>query len=292
MDKIKCLICNHDMDIGHTYWHLICRKCGYEQSMLQPEINTTQAHQYINETAREDGLRILRQKNFEILVKELKDLKPIQGTRLLDVGAAHGWFLDIANKHFKVLGIEPDKAIFEQSSAQGRSMRFGYFPDALLANECFDVIIFNDVIEHVPNILEVLQSCYERLNAGGVLLLNLPSSHGIFYRIAKALCYFGIYGPFERLWQKNMPSPHVHYFHKNNLHELVKQYFNEIKIGTLSSFCFNGLFTRISYAKTNHIAIRYVLYCVIIILYPLLKILPDDIMYSIYKRKEQVSKGS
>jgi SAM-dependent methyltransferase len=234
---------------------------------------------------RETGLRALRQSNFKILIQKLKHFQP-KGSRLLDVGSAHGWFLDSANEYFDALGIEPDKAIFETSSAQGKTVRFGYFPEVLLTNERFDVIVFNDVIEHIQDIGSILKSCYKHLNMGGLLLLNLPSSRGIFYWTAKLLCRFGIYTPFERLWQKDMPSPHIHYFHKYNLYQLVSQNFIEMESGTLASFCFNGLFTRISYVKANNRIIRCALYCIIMMLYPFLKILPKDIMYSIYKRKD------
>jgi len=50
-----------------------------------------------------------------------------------------------------------------------------------------------------------------------VLVLNLPTSGGSLYRVAKLLCRFGAKGFFERLWQRNLPSPHLHYFDDRNL---------------------------------------------------------------------------
>ncbi len=44
---------------------------------------------------------------------------------------------------------------------KGLPARKGYFPDALDKKEKFDVIVFNDVIEHIPNIEGALASCFQ-----------------------------------------------------------------------------------------------------------------------------------
>lgn len=286
MNDMKCLVCGEDLRAGLASWHRVCQRCGYEQSKFKPAINAIEVHQYIDEGARENGLKALRKSNFESLSLKLKQLLPSKKARLLDVGAAHGWFLDAAAGDFDVLGIEPDEVVFAVSNSRGKPIRLGYFPEALLPGECFDVITFNDVIEHMPDIRKILDACHEHLNQSGLLLLNLPSSRGTFYRAAKLLHRFGIRGLFERLWQKDMPSPHVHYFHLRNLNRLVSQHgFTEVCRGTLPSLRLSGLFTRISYAGKQNIIARSVLYCLVVMALPLLKYLPADIVYSIYVRK-------
>src|SRR5690606_11668960 len=96
-----------------------------------------------------------------------------------------------------------------------------YFPDALAPGERFDAIVFNDVIEHIPDIGRALAACRERLAPGGMLLLNLPSSSGVFYRASKLLRRLGVAGHFERMWQKGLPSPHLHYVDPTNLARLL-----------------------------------------------------------------------
>lgn len=186
IDK-QCVVCAGHLQGGCTDWHFICQGCGYEQGQLQPAINAPEAHQEINECARETGLRALRQSNFEKLVEVIRQHWPTAGGRLLDVGAAHGWFLDAAENNFQVLGIEPDNQVFNAARKLGKPIRQGYFPEALHEGELFDIIVFNDVIEHIPDIHSILEACRERLTPGGLLVLNLPSSKGIFYRLAKLL---------------------------------------------------------------------------------------------------------
>lgn len=285
IDK-QCVVCAGHLHEGCTDWHFLCHSCGYELGELQPAINTPEAHQEINECARETGLRALRQSNFEKLVTIIRQHWPATEGRLLDVGAAHGWFLDAAAKYFRVLGIEPDNQVFSAAQKQGKPIRQGYFPEALHEGELFDIIVFNDVIEHIPDIPRILLACHARLSPGGLLMLNLPSSKGIFYRGAKLLHGLGIYAPFERLWQKGLPSPHVHYFHAQNLANLLGSHgFNEQACGRLPALQLRGLFTRISYTGEYSLLTRCILYALVASSLPLLKIMPADIIYSVFKRQ-------
>lgn len=288
MNSNKCVVCSATMKPEYTEWHLLCAECGYEQGRLEPAINAPNAHQEIDEQARETGLRDLRQANFERLVGVIKRCWPSGRARLLDVGAAHGWFLDAASPHFQVMGIEPDIQVFNSAQEQGKPVRQGYFPDVLQDGECFDIIAFNDVIEHIPDIKDILTACHSRLPPGGLLVLNLPSSKGVFYRLAKLMHSLGMHGPFERLWQKGLPSPHVHYFHAENLSSLLQANgFSQLTSGRLPTLQLRGLFTRISYTGEYNLFVRCFLYTAIMCALPLLQLMPADIVYSVFRREEK-----
>jgi SAM-dependent methyltransferase len=285
MSEIHCSVCESILASGQQSWHLICPKCSHEQSTLVPSINSKDSHENINEEARESGLKSLRQENFEEIVEKLKCFKSTTHAHLLDVGSAHGWFLDVASKHFDVLGVEPDEHIFKLAKAKGHNIRLGYFPTALTEDDNFDIIVFNDVIEHIPDLHQILDACRDRLKTDGLLLLNLPSSKGIFYRAAKFLDRIGIPGPFERLWQKGMPSPHVHYFQNKNLNQLLARHdFVHLYNDALPSIKYKGLFSRITYGDTRGKFSSYIIYFMVALIIPVLRLLPKDIMYSIYRR--------
>ena len=125
-------------------WHSKCNQCRYESADLTPLINSLSAHLLIKEADREVGLRDLRRLNFQTLIEQIKAAKPMGG-RLLDVGCAHGWFLEMARDSFEAMGIEPDDNIAAMASNKGLTIRRGYFPDALIGSEMFDVIVFNDL---------------------------------------------------------------------------------------------------------------------------------------------------
>lgn len=280
-----CPLCQTPLVPGLQRWHRVCPRCAYEKADLSPAINTQAGHRLINEQARETGLRALRLANFATLLQALRSLKP-GGGRLLDVGCAHGWFLDLARHDFDVLGLEPDRFVFEATARRGLPVRRGYFPQALDTGESFDVISFNDVFEHIPDSQRVLDACRERLRDGGLLVLNLPSSSGIFYRLAKLFSRFGHPAFFERLWQKDLPSPHLHYFRHSNLVALLaRNSFDLQASGTLPTLRLAGLYTRVSYTGKLGLMARIFICSGVALMLPLLKVLPGDIVYVVAKKK-------
>lgn len=289
-DLLKtCPVCKHELSAGHQPWHLLCKNCAYEKSNLQPTINSYEAHQLIKEADRAAGLQDLRLRNFKTILQSIKKFKS-NGASLLDVGCAHGRFLETSRNDFDVLGLEPDKNVFDETSSRGLPIRMGYFPDALDASEKFDVIIFNDVIEHIPDIKQVISSCYQHLNKDGLLVLNLPSTDGVFYKLSKLLLKIGRPSSFERLWQNGLPSPHLHYFNSRNLIDLLNSNGFEVKKKeNLATIGLAGLYTRISYTGDLNFLTRIGLYTVIALSLPILKILPSDIFFVVSMRKRSLS---
>jgi 2-polyprenyl-3-methyl-5-hydroxy-6-metoxy-1,4-benzoquinol methylase len=202
------------------------------------------------------------------------------------VGSAHGWFLETAREQFDVLGVEPDAVVGGRAAARGLPVRSGYFPDVLRDGERFDVIVFNDVIEHIPDIRSALTACHARLNEGGILILNLPNSRGFFYRLSKLIARLGWRAPFERLWQKDLPSPHVHYFNPRNLEQLVKgQGFDVAEAAELPALRAKGLLERLRCAGNVPTLSLYVQYLAIMCAIPVLRMFSSDIIVGVFKKK-------
>jgi len=282
-----CPVCNSLMDSGLQTWHWECAECGYEKADLEPAINEMSAHEQIDEGSREKGLRSLRIENFNKLLQAIVERGPRSGS-LLDVGCAHGWFLEAAKKGgFKVLGIEPDSSVYSATSQRGLPVRQGFFPDVLSINEKFDVIVFNDVFEHIPDVKAVLAGCREHLKPGGMLVLNLPNSSGMFYKFARLLCRFGVRSFFERLWQKGLPSPHLHYFSSKNLKILLRANgFEVAEAGQLSTVRLKGLFTRVSYTGDQSLPMRLFVCLAVALALPVIMVMPSDIIYSLSNKTE------
>jgi len=280
-----CIVCGSPQIAGLAPWHARCRACQYESASLQVAINDHVDGPGIDEAQREASLKALRLENFKTITTLAQRCAP-GGRRLLDVGSAHGWFLETASERFEVLGIEPDEAVREPTLARGLPVRAGYFPDALQAGETFDVIVFNDVIEHIPDIRSALGACRERLTADGILILNLPNSRGFFYRLSKLMVRCGWRAPFERLWQKGMPSPHVHYFDNANLATLLHSHgFEPAHSEELPVLRAAGLLQRMRYAGNIPTVSLYLQYVLILATIPLLRLFPSDIIVCIFRKK-------
>ena len=195
---MTCIVCNGAQVAGLAGWHAMCRTCRYESAALTPAINASSVVA-MDEAQREAALKALRIENFNTIIGYARQHVAVSKPRLLDVGSAHGWFLEAARVQFDVLGVEPDADVGGRAAARGLPVRSGYFPDVVEHDERFDAIVFNDVIEHIPDIHRALEACYAHLNDGGILILNLPNSRGFFYRLSKVLARIGWRGPFERM---------------------------------------------------------------------------------------------
>jgi SAM-dependent methyltransferase len=271
---------------GLRPWHLACPACGHESAALAPTINDARSHARVDERDREVALEALRRDNFAEIVAAIRTCARPGARRLLDVGCAHGWFLEQAGRHFDVLGLEPDDAVGTAAAARGLPVRSGWFPDALRDDERFDAIVFNDVIEHIPDIGAALDACRVRLEPGGLLVLNLPSRSGVFYRLASLFVRIGWSGPFDRMWQKGLPSPHVHYFDAAGLSRLLERHgFEQVRAFTLPSLRASGLMERLRFTGDASRLALYLQYAVLRVTIPLLGLLPSDIMVGVFRRR-------
>lgn len=273
------------MQSGLAPWHFVCAGCAYESANLPPAINQAASHQLLDEGQREAALRQLRNAAFKVIVARAAGLLPPGRRTLLDVGSAHGWFLEQAISRFDVVGIEPDEAVGSRAAARGLPVRLGYFPQALQPHESFDVIVFNDVIEHIPDIRGALEESARHLNRAGLLILNLPCSGGFFYRSAKLLAAVRLRGPFERMWQKSLPSPHLHYFNPVNLPALVTGAgFTPVDSFELPSVRAEGLLERIRCVGHARSAWSYPQYLLIRAALPMIRRFQSDIIVCIFRK--------
>ena len=179
-----------------------------------------------------------------MILRELHSLRPLQGTRILDVGSAYGWFLEEAIAAGAIaVGIEPDARVASHST---EDVRVGVFPAVLSAEERFDIIAFNDVLEHLPDPPGAISVCHEHLHPRGLLSINIPTADGVAFRLACGLAQAGIGSPYRRLWQYGLPSPHLHYFSTKALTTLVEDRgFRIIRIRPLYSLKRQGLWQRL-----------------------------------------------
>jgi 2-polyprenyl-3-methyl-5-hydroxy-6-metoxy-1,4-benzoquinol methylase len=270
-------------------WHRECGSCSYEGSDLEPHIQAQSEGGDLDETARETSLETLRKENFRHLRDRIQDHLAEAGRRksLLDVGCAHGWFIEQCRDGFDVIGIEPDLAVAQATKHRGLPVRTGYFPDAVATGERFDVITFNDVLEHIPDLGATMEACRTHLGQDGLLVVNAPSRQGVFYQLSRLLARLGVPGPFERMWQKGFPSPHVHYFDTATMSSIASRHgFVLASRSTLPSVSVKGLYSRIRYSRNVSPLKAGAIASVVTALSPFLRILPADISVWIFRRGE------
>lgn len=284
--NLKCVNCSSEINNFINDWLYKCKSCQLESSLLfDDEINGKSPIGW-TESAN-DFLEKLRIYNAKCIIKELSKYTKIKSKSLLDIGCAAGWFLGVAKEHqMEALGVEPEKNIAAKGIKKGLDIKTVTFPDISLKNKKFNVITFNDVFEHIKKPGELLNQIYDQLEEEGYLIINLPSSDGVFYKISCLLAKAGYTSPLERLWQKGYFSPHLYYYSNRNLKAFVEQHgFKLISKNRLDVIQIDGLWNRVMHNGAMGKSVSLFVYCSIVISYPLLKyVFPSDIMFHIYKK--------
>jgi len=281
----RCAVCDSPMRKTRHVWCFRCPTCGFLASTLVPHIADGAATDAVDETRRQGALMRLRKRNFERILDALDRHAGAGRRELLEVGCAHGWFLEAAARRgYSVHGIEPDAQSAAVAMSRGYDVKVGFFPGALDDDRGYDTIVFNDVFEHLSDVRSATALCRAKLRPGGLLVINLPNSNGALFRIASAVDRLGISGPYERLWQKGFPSPHLSYFNPDALTRLVVSHgFAEVHRERLASVEVRGLWQRVRYDRNAGIAGSLVVWTAVTLANPLLKVLPGDIALQIFR---------
>lgn len=119
--------------------------------------------------------------------------------RLLDIGCAYGFFLQEAERHFEVAGIE----LAEDAAAHGRSSGLNVLSGVADEENMarigkVDVITLFDVIEHLPHPDETLALCERHLRPGGIIVITTGDFASPLARLAGAS--WRLMTPPQHLW--------------------------------------------------------------------------------------------
>ena len=274
---MRCPVCDSPL-VRQSDWLRGCDSCGFLGSELKPGSGLGPR-----------GLELLRRRNFRRLCDRLAALKSLEGCSCLEVGCAEGWFLEEARaRGMRVRAVEPSSTHADIARGKGFNVTTDFFPDAPKGDETFDLIVFNDVFEHLPSPEIAITACERLLRPGGLVAINLPSSTGTLYAIARALKALGRPAIFVRMWQKDFSSPHISYFNPRTLRMLVERHTQrrQVDLFRLDTLAMEGLLARV---RSSHSGITAWLLCLgLLPLVPLLRVLPPDIIVGVYRRTQRV----
>lgn len=143
----------------------------------------------------------------------LIDLARIENTKinsLLEVGSSLCYTLEAAKKReIKHLGIDISEYAVNHCNKLGLNASSSSFDDLKKANNKFDLVFMQHVLEHFENPFTVLQDCHELLNENGIMLILVPNSK--YRRAEKQNSKHRFYN------MKGVGSEHFVYFNYKNL---------------------------------------------------------------------------
>jgi SAM-dependent methyltransferase len=135
------------------------------------------------------------------------------GARLLDVGAAYGFFVAAArDAGFDAIGLEPVAACAAFAARELTvELRTGCIESAPLAPGSFDVVTLFDVIEHLADPAVALRRIRELLAPGGLLVVETGDLGGLLPRVVGSRWYY------------YDPPQHLTYFSVASLTHLLRE---------------------------------------------------------------------
>ena len=106
----------------------------------------------------------------------------------MDIGSGSGELLYFAKKAgFDIFGIEPNQG-YAQFCKDKLSLPIfnGTYEEADIQELTYDVIFMNEVLEHMPDPINVLRDIHSYLKDGGILIVNVQNfilgSSNFFFR--------------------------------------------------------------------------------------------------------------
>lgn len=230
-DLSKCPVC--DKKKLNKFWAMSgyrlarCKNCGMVWDFMPPENLLVQYDKryFINENPKGgyanyfDGMAV-NKKTFSDRLKKIEN-KFGKG-KLLDVGCALGDCLEEANKlgWKDAEGLEISDYAYKFAKKRGLKVKKGELGNNIYAKDSFDIVLYQDVIEHVTDPVQELKRVRKILKPDGLVYLVTPDVGGFWSKFL---------GP---LWYHYKPVEHVVYFSQNTMRlALEKAGYKNIKTG-------------------------------------------------------------
>lgn len=221
-NKIKCPLCSSTR-IDH-YWAMKgyklakCKVCEMVWDPFPFENLTSQYEKnyFVNENPKGgyanyfEGMKINRRTFYERL-KRIEKKFGRKG-KLLDIGAALGDCLMEAKKlgWKDITGLEVSKYAVKEAKERGLNVKQGVLNSNTFSNNEFDIVLYQDVIEHITDIVGEVKKVKRILKPGGLLYMVTPDIGGWWHKILGSW------------WYHYKPGEHVTYFSEKTIRKLYE----------------------------------------------------------------------
>lgn len=235
----KCPICNttklaKQVLIPKELNIYTCKECELKQSDMLRKGHA--GYEFHDDHAYENSIGEVRKMQAKKIVTTLKSNITSRGL-WLDIGCGVGYLLQEAKKaRFTILGIDPDPVACQKARRlfNSKLIKQELFNPKSVKDHSVDVISALDLFEHIPtNELDsFLDLVHKKLKAGGVYIIKLPTSDGLYFRIIHLAHHFfskSLHSSIRRIWLTEYEYPHTVYFNAKSLRKiLVKHGFDII----------------------------------------------------------------
>jgi len=220
--KKKCNICKSDnfIYLFCRFDHFFCKCQSCDLIFINPQpseevltkiYSDPNYFPLVNSQQNVNHFSFLKRSSASIHLDNIKNHvnKSFKKINLLEIGPGGGDFLDVAfSQGAQVSGLE-----FSEKSANLLRKKYKdkfkiYFGELCKIKKKFDLIVMNDVLEHVRDPAGYLKGIHKLLKDDGYLYISVPSLDSISYKIQKTR------------WVE-FKLEHLYYFNDVNLRKLL-----------------------------------------------------------------------
>ncbi len=224
---MKCVVCRKDNWSKKYKTLLKCGGCGFVRAndkFFKIDPKKIYSRQYFNGDdyfdyeSEENALKV----NFRNRLNRI--LKYRKNGKLLEIGCAYGYFLELASNNFKTYGIDLDKETTRIAKKNSKSKI--YTGDLIKTNvgKNYDIICMFDVIEHLKYPDLYFKKIYKILKPNGVVVIETGDIGSTLAKIQK------------EKWRLIKPPFHLQYFDRKTLHQFLSKNKLEVKLSEHTSF--------------------------------------------------------
>ncbi len=217
LERVRCNCCgseehepvargrDYEYDTSDTWVEAVrCRRCGLVYLNPRPTaaalatIYPDNYYAYDFSTSMPAIVRWVKDRVDARKVGLYRRLVPAAG-RILDVGCGDGRILDMLRRHgrpdWDLWGIEFNERAATVARDAGYTVRVGRFEDIALEPEHFDLIIMNQLIEHVDDPRGMVTKARAALRPGGHLVIETPNLDSLDARLFRRRYWGGYHFP-------------------------------------------------------------------------------------------------
>lgn len=214
---MNCIVCDSNKAVN-LYADLKIKKCEcghcyYDNDLNIEEIKHIYSKEYFSgqEYSNYKADKVVIERNFKKKISKL--FKYRKDGKLLEIGSAFGFFLELADQFYNVTGYEISAYAADYAcKALNLNVKNSDFLTDNIEQSSFDMVCMYDTIEHLkyPNLY--LNKVYDILKDDGYLIISTGDINSILAKIM------------GKYWRLIHPPSHIHYFSKYSLIQLLNNY--------------------------------------------------------------------
>lgn len=149
----------------------------------------------------------------QVFISHLQNFENLtSGRALFDIGAATGFFLDLARaRNWQTAGVELSEFAATEARRRGHLVVTGNLLKQNSPTSQYDLVTMWDVFEHIDRPDDYIKKVHQLLKPGGYVAINTPDASSWWARLM------------GKRWHLMIPPEHLFYYSPKNLRQVLEQ---------------------------------------------------------------------